>query len=156
MVHNGIEYGLMQAYAEGFDILKNANIEALPADHRFDLDLADIAEVWRRGSVIPSWLLDLTASALAENRDARQLFRLRRGFRRRPLDRQCRDRRGGAGRSADRGAVSRASARARNTPSPKKFSPRCAPVSAATRSRSSTRSPRNRTISTLKPKAGRS
>jgi 6-phosphogluconate dehydrogenase len=67
MVHNGIEYGLMQAYAEGFDILKNANIEALPADHRFNLDIADIAEVWRRGSVIPSWLLDLTASALADN-----------------------------------------------------------------------------------------
>src|SRR5882672_4277240 len=67
MVHNGIEYGLMEAYAEGFDILKNANIDALPADHRFDLDIADIAEVWRRGSVIPSWLLDLTASALAKN-----------------------------------------------------------------------------------------
>ena len=67
MVHNGIEYGLMQAYAEGFDILRNANIEALPAEHRFDLDVADIAEVWRRGSVIPSWLLDLTASALAKN-----------------------------------------------------------------------------------------
>jgi 6-phosphogluconate dehydrogenase len=67
MIHNGIEYGLMQAYAEGFDILKNANIEALRPEHRFDLDIADIAEVWRRGSVIPSWLLDLTASALAEN-----------------------------------------------------------------------------------------
>jgi 6-phosphogluconate dehydrogenase len=67
MVHNGIEYGLMQAYAEGFDILKNANIEALPQDHRFNLDIADIAEVWRRGSVIPSWLLDLTASALTKN-----------------------------------------------------------------------------------------
>src|SRR6201994_4447653 len=67
MVHNGIEYGLMQAYAEGFDILKNASIDALPHEHRFDLDIADIAEVWRRGSVIPSWLLDLTASALAEN-----------------------------------------------------------------------------------------
>jgi 6-phosphogluconate dehydrogenase len=66
MVHNGIEYGLMQAYAEGFDILKNANIDALPVDHRFDLDIADIAEVWRRGSVIPSWLLDLAASALAK------------------------------------------------------------------------------------------
>ena len=61
MVHNGIEYGLMQAYAEGFDILKNANIDALPQEHRFTLDLADIAEVWRRGSVVPSWLLDLTA-----------------------------------------------------------------------------------------------
>src|ERR1700755_1943138 len=67
MIHNGIEYGLMQAYAEGFDILSNANIEALPEDHRFNLDIADVAEVWRRGSVIPSWLLDLTSSALAEN-----------------------------------------------------------------------------------------
>jgi 6-phosphogluconate dehydrogenase len=67
MVHNGIEYGLMQAYAEGFDILKNADIDALPEDHRFTLDIADIAEVWRRGSVIPSWLLDLTSSALARN-----------------------------------------------------------------------------------------
>jgi 6-phosphogluconate dehydrogenase len=65
MVHNGIEYGLMQAYAEGFDILKNAGNKTLPEDSRFDLDLTDIAEVWRRGSVISSWLLDLTASALA-------------------------------------------------------------------------------------------
>jgi len=60
MVHNGIEYGLMQAYAKALIFLKNANIDALPAEHRFDLDIADIAEVWRRGSVIPSWLLDLT------------------------------------------------------------------------------------------------
>ena len=67
MVHNGIEYGLMQAYAEGFDILKNANIDALPEDHRFKLDLADIAEVWRRGSVIASWLLDVTAGALLKD-----------------------------------------------------------------------------------------
>ena len=67
MVHNGIEYGLMQAYAEGFDILKNAVSDALPEEHRFKLDLADIAEVWRRGSVIPSWLLDLTAAALARS-----------------------------------------------------------------------------------------
>jgi 6-phosphogluconate dehydrogenase len=65
MVHNGIEYGLMHAYAEGFDILRNAGTETRPLDERFDLDLADIAEVWRRGSVISSWLLDLTASALA-------------------------------------------------------------------------------------------
>jgi 6-phosphogluconate dehydrogenase len=65
MVHNGIEYGLMQAYAEGFDILKNAGNKTLPEVSRFDLDLTDIAEVWRRGSVISSWLLDLTASALA-------------------------------------------------------------------------------------------
>src|SRR5437879_13712244 len=54
MVHNGIEYGLMQAYAEGFDILKNANIDALPPEHRFALDIADIARLWRRRSVAPS------------------------------------------------------------------------------------------------------
>ena len=65
MVHNGIEYGLMQAYAEGFDILSNKNSAALPEDERFDLNLPDIAEVWRRGSVVSSWLLDLTAQALA-------------------------------------------------------------------------------------------
>jgi 6-phosphogluconate dehydrogenase len=65
MVHNGIEYGLMQAYAEGFDILKNKNADALPPDERFDINLTDVAEVWRRGSVISSWLLDLTAQALA-------------------------------------------------------------------------------------------
>src|SRR5947209_107595 len=67
MVHNGIEYGLMQAYAEGFDIFKNANSPEVAADHRYELDLADIAEVWRRGSVVASWLLDLTAIALAKS-----------------------------------------------------------------------------------------
>jgi 6-phosphogluconate dehydrogenase len=67
MVHNGIEYGLMQAYAEGFDILKNAGSQTRPLDERFTLDLADVAEVWRRGSVISSWLLDLTATALAQD-----------------------------------------------------------------------------------------
>jgi 6-phosphogluconate dehydrogenase len=67
MVHNGIEYGIMQAYAEGFDIFKNANSKEVAADHRFELNLPDIAEVWRRGSVVSSWLLDLTAIALAEN-----------------------------------------------------------------------------------------
>jgi 6-phosphogluconate dehydrogenase len=67
MVHNGIEYGIMQAYAEGFDIFKNATSQEVPEQHRYDLNLADIAEVWRRGSVVSSWLLDLTAMALAEN-----------------------------------------------------------------------------------------
>ena len=67
MVHNGIEYGLMQAYAEGFDILKSKRSDKLPEDQRFDLNLTDIAEVWRRGSVISSWLLDLTAAALAKD-----------------------------------------------------------------------------------------
>jgi 6-phosphogluconate dehydrogenase len=67
MVHNGIEYGLMQAYAEGLDIFKNANSKNLDPDLRYDLNLADITEVWRRGSVVSSWLLDLTAQALAEH-----------------------------------------------------------------------------------------
>jgi len=67
MIHNGIEYGLMQAYAEGFDILRNATSKELPVEHRFDFNLPDIAELWRRGSVVGSWLLDLTAMALAED-----------------------------------------------------------------------------------------
>ena len=69
MVHNGIEYGLMQAYAEGFDILKGKASETLPEEERFTIDLPDVAEVWRRGSVISSWLLDLTAAALARDPD---------------------------------------------------------------------------------------
>jgi len=67
MVHNGVEYGLMQAYAEGFDIFKNANSKDLDPDLRYDLDCREIAEVWRRGSVVSSWLLDLTAQALLES-----------------------------------------------------------------------------------------
>ncbi|HEU5141837.1 MAG TPA: decarboxylating 6-phosphogluconate dehydrogenase [Solirubrobacterales bacterium] len=82
MVHNGIEYGLMAAYAEGLNILRNANAgevareadaETAPLDHpeyyRYDLDVAEVAEVWRRGSVVGSWLLDLTAAALRESPD---------------------------------------------------------------------------------------
>ncbi|MBS0223143.1 MAG: decarboxylating 6-phosphogluconate dehydrogenase [Proteobacteria bacterium] len=67
MVHNGIEYGIMQAYAEGFEIMQKAASREVPEDRRYNLDLADIAEVWRRGSVISSWLLDLTAMSLAED-----------------------------------------------------------------------------------------
>jgi 6-phosphogluconate dehydrogenase len=67
MVHNGIEYGLMQAYAEGFDIMRGRNSDKLPEDERFDINIADVAEVWRRGSVVASWLLDLTAIALAKS-----------------------------------------------------------------------------------------
>ncbi len=80
MVHNGIEYGIMAAYAEGFGILRGANIGKTPSEgdaetaplcdpelYQFDLNLADIAEVWRRGSVIGSWLLDLTATALLQD-----------------------------------------------------------------------------------------
>jgi len=69
MIHNGIEYGLMQAYAEGFDIFRCANSKELPENHRYDLNLTDIAELWRRGSVVGSWLLDLTASALLQDPD---------------------------------------------------------------------------------------
>ncbi len=69
MIHNGIEYGLMQAYGEGFDILRNKSSSELPEDERFTLDMADIAEVWRRGSVISSWLLDLCAIALTRDGD---------------------------------------------------------------------------------------
>src|SRR6202045_4925285 len=68
MIHNGIEYGLMQGYAEGFDIMRGANSDNLPAGLSYDLNLADIAELWRRGSVVSSWLLDLTATALASDR----------------------------------------------------------------------------------------
>ena len=67
MIHNGIEYGLMEAYAEGFDILRNADSQELPEEYRYELNLADISELWRRGSVVGSWLLDLTAMALIEN-----------------------------------------------------------------------------------------
>jgi 6-phosphogluconate dehydrogenase len=67
MIHNGIEYGLMQAYAEGLDVLKNASAKALEPDLRYELSIPDITEVWRRGSVVSSWLLDLTAQALVES-----------------------------------------------------------------------------------------
>jgi len=67
MVHNGIEYGLMAAYAEGFDVLRGAAGEEVPVEHRYALDLREIAELWRRGSVVTSWLLDLSAASLAED-----------------------------------------------------------------------------------------
>jgi 6-phosphogluconate dehydrogenase len=83
MVHNGIEYGLMAAYAEGFNILRHANVGKRdgqagdaetaplrdPRYYRYDIDVSQVAEVWRRGSVVASWLLDLTAAALAESPD---------------------------------------------------------------------------------------
>jgi 6-phosphogluconate dehydrogenase len=67
MIHNGIEYGMMQAYAEGFELMRGAAGDNVPADLRYNLDLADIAELWRRGSVVSSWLLDLSAAALAHD-----------------------------------------------------------------------------------------
>jgi 6-phosphogluconate dehydrogenase len=69
MIHNGIEYGLMQAYAEGFDIMRSASAETVPEAIRYDLDLPEISELWRRGSVVGSWLLDLTAQAFVEQPD---------------------------------------------------------------------------------------
>ena len=118
MVHNGIEYGVMAAYAEGLGILQSANVGKQtheidaettplrdPEHYQYDLDLRDIAEVWRRGSVIASWLLDLTAAALTEDPGAREVRRARLRFGRRSLDDQGRDRRGGARAGADHGAL---------------------------------------------------
>jgi 6-phosphogluconate dehydrogenase len=73
MIHNGIEYGLMQSYAEGFDILRNASAGTLPEEHRYNLNLAAIAELWRRGSVVSSWLLDLASLALAADPQLAQM-----------------------------------------------------------------------------------
>jgi 6-phosphogluconate dehydrogenase len=67
MVHNAIEYGMMQAIAEGFELMRQAGSDALPEDHRLDLDVAEVAEAWRRGSVVSSWLVDLCAAALARD-----------------------------------------------------------------------------------------
>jgi 6-phosphogluconate dehydrogenase len=72
MIHNGIEYGMMQALAEGFDLMKNAGTKELPEELRFALPLAEISELWRRGSVVSSWLLDLTARALGSNPELSQ------------------------------------------------------------------------------------
>jgi len=96
MIHNGIEYGLMQAFAEGMDLLRGAGQECIPEERRYQLDLADITELWRRGSVVSSWLLDLTAIALAEDPQLQWLLRSCARLRRRPLDLEGRHRRGRA------------------------------------------------------------
>ena len=118
MVHNGIEYGLMAAYAEGLNILKNADIGKRshekdaettplrnPEHYQYDFNLADITEVWRRGSVVSSWLLDLTAQALASDPGPREVRRQGLRLGRRPLDGGRRQRRGRAGPRADRRAL---------------------------------------------------
>ena len=126
MVHNGIEYGLMAAYAEGFNILqqrqhrqgRRTRVDAEttplrnPEYYQYDFDLADIAEVWRRGSVVASWLLDLTAAALNGRRRAGEVRGPRVGLGRGALDPQRRHRRGGAGATCCRRRCSSASARA--------------------------------------------
>jgi HAD-hyrolase-like protein len=116
MVHNGIEYGVMAAYAEGLNILKNANAgtverdadaETAPLEHpeyyQYELDIAWVTEVWRRGSVIASWLLDLTAAALQESPDLREyrLHRPRRADQDRAQARNARLRRAGHARAGD-------------------------------------------------------
>ncbi len=100
MIHNGIEYGLMQAYAEGFDILRHATATEQPEAQRYDFNLADIAEVWRRGSVVRSWLLDLIAMALAEDEKLSAYSGVVEDFGRGPLDHHGGDRRGGSRRCA--------------------------------------------------------
>ena len=102
MVHNGIEYGIMEAYAEGLNILRHANVGKQartvdaettplrnPEHYQYDFNLADVSEVWRRGSVIASWLLDLTATALFGKRGSLEVFRPGVRFRGRPVD-HCR------------------------------------------------------------------
>ena len=118
MVHNGIEYGLMAAYAEGLGILRAANVGKkphtvdaettplrVPEHYQYDLNLPDIAEVWRRGSVVASWLLDLTATALLEDPALAEVRRPRLRFRRGTLDYCGGHRRGGAGPGADHGTL---------------------------------------------------
>jgi 6-phosphogluconate dehydrogenase len=99
MVHNGIEYGLMQVYAEGFDILRNKDSKDLPVDERFALNMPDIAKVRRRGSVISSWLLDLGAAALAKYSQLKD-FSSAPGFRRGTLDHRSGGRGGSPGGNA--------------------------------------------------------
>ena len=130
MVHNGIEYGIMQAYAEGFDIFKNANSKELPEEHRFELNLPDIAEVWRRGSVIGSWLLDLMAMALVED-PTWSITRVSSRIRARAAGRF---RRLEAAVSAEvlASALFSASVRASSTPLPKRYCRPCVTSSADT------------------------
>ena len=146
MVHNGVEYGMMAAIAEGSqhhqarqrrqDAAHDVDAETAPLRdpeaYQYDIDVAEVAEVWRRGSVVGSWLVDLTADALARSPAPRRLpgprLRLRRG----PLDRDRRDRRERARPGHHRRAVSSGSRPAGSASSPTRSSPRCAPSSAGT------------------------
>ena len=143
MVHNGIEYGVMAAYAEGMNILKAANAgkrkreadaETSPLQnphyYQFDIDLAAVAEVWRHGSVIGSWLLDLTAGALKTDSDADAVRRTRLGFGRRALDAARRRSTPACRRRCCRRPCSTGSARKANPSLPTSCSRRCAMPSA--------------------------
>ena len=145
MVHNGIEYGVMAAYAEGLGVLKAANVGKKtgaidaettplrdPEHYQYDLNLADIAEVWRRGSVIASWLLDLTAASLIQDPALSEICRTRVRLRRRPLDDQGGHRRRRAGALCSRRRSMSDSARAETPISPTSCFPPCATSSAAT------------------------
>ena len=134
MVHNGIEYGLMQAYAEGFDIMRNADCQGPAGDHRYDLDLGEIAELWRRGSVVSSWLLDLSAMALAGKPRPLGITPASSRTRARAAGRSSRRSRKRCRPTCSPPRSTPASARARSTPSPRRSSPRCATGSAATSS----------------------
>ena len=131
MVHNGIEYGVMQAYAEGFDIMRGASNEHLKAGLSYELDLPEIAEVWRRGSVISSWLLDLSAQALVASPQLQEYTGLSRipakvaGPSRPRLKKECR-------RMCSLPHFSRASGPGTNTRSRRRCYPRCARALGAT------------------------
>ena len=146
MVHNGIEYGIMAAYAEGLNILKNAEHRQgraarstprprrceHPEYYQYDIDLPEVAEVWRRGSVVGSWLLDLTAQALQESPDLVRVRRSRLRLGRGPLDIDGRDRGGRPGSRAHDALSTPASPRAARPTSPTRCCRRCARSSAAT------------------------
>ena len=129
MVHNGIEYGLMQAYAEGFELMHHSE---------FELDLSEIAGIWRYGSVVRSWLLELLHEALEQHGDdLDDIAPLRRGLGRGPLDDQRGDQRERAGAGDQRRRSSRASPRAARSTSRRRCRRRCGTSSAATPSRRS-------------------
>ncbi len=157
MVHNGIEYGVMAAYAEGLNIIHHANVgahqhetdaETTPLRHpelySYEIDIAQVSELWRRGSVIGSWLLDLTASALRKSADLGQFAGPCLGFRRRTLDLAGGDRRRRAGAGHQRGAVLPDSVRGATRNTPTSCYPPCALSSVVTsRNQRSPRDERN-------------
>ena len=147
MVHNGIEYGMMAAIAEGLSIIKHANVGKAevqaddaettplrdPQYYQYDIDVAEVAEVWRRGSVVSSWLMDLTADALARSPAAGRLRRARLGLRRGPVDGDRRRSTRACLRRSSPPRCSSGSSRAASASSATSCCPRCAASSAGTR-----------------------